>query len=325
MSSTTALKATGLASTYWRDSKGVDHVRVYYQDNNGAIREVKWDAGQWTDGSTECFAKRDSLGTPLAVITLPEDLYSESTSNVPGANPEIRIYCLKLEEPPSIQEFIKPKNKTTWGSSPNIIPTYNLSVTSRLAAIEYGDPHIRVYYQDKSGFIRQAAWNSQVDVWVGSADDLKVSSTPVLDHTPISAAVGVNYPLFPEITVAWLDRNDNVAAAAGSWRDEFHPLEFSTTYSASSFGNLTVAAWHGEKAVIWYNGQNNQRVQKVEYSYATDEWKGPITAFSGNITQSSSAGQGSLAAVAFASAVDGALGSVFYQPYDDDNIVEIAV
>jgi len=315
MATNTALVATGLTCAFWTDTSGIPRIRVYYQDSNGYICEVKWDQGVWTSGSQRRF--QAPLRTPLAAVTYPGD--NEETC---GPDPEIRVYYINSNNyPVTLEEYKKYANSDTWGKG-DTVPTYNLSPRSALGACEYSDPHVRVYYQDTEGYIRESTWESYQG-WTASAGgyNLRISDDPAYIGTPIGATVECNNNYYPIVTVVWQDSDNNVAGATVN-QDQPSPLEFGVQYAASPSGTITVAAWYNDKTLIYYDGTDDG-VQKLEYTNGS--WSGPINAFTGDITQANATGQGSLASAAYAPAHAGCVGSVFYQPVGETNIVEVLI
>jgi len=317
MASNTALTATGLACTFWNDrsSDKLPHIRVYYQDSDFFINEVKWDNGSWVKGSQRRFGL--NLKTPLAALTYPGD-----NQTTPSDNPEIHVYYLDNSgTDPKIIDYKKSEDSDTW-SNAGEVPTYNLSANSAIGCAEYSDPYIRVYYQDKDGYIRESNWNSYDKKWVKSTggSDKRISSDKARIGTPIAATVGINYSSYPKVTVIWQDTNKNIAGAVVS-QDVPTAISFPTQYAASPTGSLTVAAWDSNKTYIYYDGKNDG-IQKLEYKSGT--WSGPVNSFTGDITNATASGQGSLASAAYSPANAGQnVGSVFYQPVNESNIVEV--
>ncbi|KZS95328.1 hypothetical protein SISNIDRAFT_452722 [Sistotremastrum niveocremeum HHB9708] len=329
MASISAMEASPLASAYWKDNKGNVHIRVYYQDRDGNVCQVKWDDGTWAVGSDVLF-KDNTLRGPIAAIVYP-DTDSDTASNIPGPNPEIHIFYIDLTtNPAAIREIIKPKDSEVWTKVEDAVPTYCLAVTSGLAASEYQDPHIRVYYQDTDGYIRESSWDSATKKWTGGTDDKEkiISEEPALTGTAIAAGVGVNYTLYPVITIIWQDPDHNLAGTFKSvdWQmqETTTPIEFPTSYPVNDNGSISVASWNNDKTLVYYEGVKG-RVQKVTYEWKTKTWEGPHHALKGSLFSSASAGRGSLASAAFVPQINGSVGSLFYQPVGDVSVVEIAI
>ncbi|KZT42857.1 hypothetical protein SISSUDRAFT_1125415 [Sistotremastrum suecicum HHB10207 ss-3] len=329
MASAQALASTALACTFWvdRDEKK-PHIRVYYQGSNFSVHEVKWDNGAWKPGSQPVFTL-DSR-SPLAAIAYPGD---DDDNIIPPANPAIHIYYIDHSgSSPQIKDWVKSEGTDVWSYN-GIVPTFHLSPISALAATEYSDPFIRLYYQDTSGCIRECRWSSETRKWTDGADSIISRGQPFLG-TPIGADTDNTHDS-GVVTVAWLDQNQKLAGASvENDQDDpsyCYPLVLPDC-PASKSGSITVAMWSEDKIHIYYDGDNDG-IQKIEKKIektkeqippSSAKWSGPINSFTGDITNPNIDGQGALASAAFSPGNAGDhVGSVFYQPVGNNNIVEV--
>ncbi|KZS90255.1 hypothetical protein SISNIDRAFT_468628 [Sistotremastrum niveocremeum HHB9708] len=294
------------------------HIRVYYQGSNFSVHEVKWDNGAWKPGSQPVFTVNSK--TPLAAIAYPRD-----DNIIPPANPAIHIYYIDQSGgSPQIKDWVKSEGIDVWSYN-GIVPTCNLSSLSALAATEYSDPYIRLYYQDTSGCIRECRWSSETKKWTDGGDSI-ISRGQPLPGTPIGADTDNTHDL-GVVTVAWLDEDQKLAGASvyNEYDDPSHceALELPDC-PASKSGSITVTMWSTSKIHIYYDGDNDgiQKIEKVGKNRSSG-WRGPINSFTGDITNPNVDGQGALASAAFAPGNAGDhVGSVFYQPVGNNNIVE---
>ncbi|KAF8427766.1 lectin [Tirmania nivea] len=167
------------------------HIRVYFQDNEGYVRESQWD-GSWTGGTTRNRLFQAKSNTPLAAITW-------------GSTPSIRIYYVQINGILAEHcwdgnhwytgalgdQNIKLDHRSkigacTWSSTPSIRVYYqtpndeainevcwdgngwtegatlpNAQLGSGLAAIQFqkSGTHLRVYYQDRNNTVREHCWD----------------------------------------------------------------------------------------------------------------------------------------------------------------------
>ncbi|KZT35913.1 hypothetical protein SISSUDRAFT_1035240 [Sistotremastrum suecicum HHB10207 ss-3] len=319
---TNALPDSGLASTWWMDKNNDAHIRVYYQDVDLFICEVKCDKGIWIKGSQRCFATPTK--TSLAAIPyLPGD---GNVSNIPpDLEVEIRLYTIdKSNSTPTIVEYSKSQTSGIWSKNATV-PTYDLYPDSALGAVEYRTHLIRVFYQDKSGYIRVSQWGPVTNHWVVSTGgaNLRVSDAPAHIGTPIGAVQGPWHYL-NWAAVVWQDNDNNIEGSI-SINDVPKAMSFPTKYPASPSGSITVATWSTEKTSIYYGGKDGG-IQKLELN--NDNWSGPINVFTGNILDADVSGSGGLASAAYTSDAQNAAdhwGTVFYQPGGQGTIVEILI
>ncbi|KAK6334558.1 hypothetical protein TWF730_003772 [Orbilia blumenaviensis] len=174
------------------------HVRVYFQDSQGGVRESRHDDGRWAGGDTNSILFVAKLGTPLAAINwnsgaeiriyylspddhLQEYCYSAghgwSHGNINNHSFTVASYSkigaihmpiepmirLWVQEPNSkaIQEYYY-SSRTSWKRGETL---WEARAGSSIAATQwsYGEPHwnnvpIRLYFQDEQSYIRELCW-----------------------------------------------------------------------------------------------------------------------------------------------------------------------
>ncbi|KZT40185.1 hypothetical protein SISSUDRAFT_541253 [Sistotremastrum suecicum HHB10207 ss-3] len=284
-------------------------MRVYYVDVYGDVTQVQCNGKDWVPGSQKCF-KAPRPKTPLAAVVYPDD---SNTDSRPTDNPEIHIFCIDIsdENTPSIQQFVKNKDSNSWSQGKDVPATGLISV-SALAAVAYKGPHIRVYWQDKTHYIRQTIAEKADDSdW--KVSDTKISDAAAVKGTPIAAAPQASYTTSPDITVAWHDTSHQIVATKVT-NDSPTKYQFPTSYSASPTGTIAILSWSSASLWIYYDGPDDG-IQRISHEYKDTvwSWKGQFNTFTGNIMTPRTEGQGSLAAASFSPAKDGSVGSVFYQ------------
>ncbi|KZS96765.1 hypothetical protein SISNIDRAFT_285641 [Sistotremastrum niveocremeum HHB9708] len=319
MASTKALCGSALASVYWRDDNKRDNIWVYYIDVYGWVCQVKSYKGEWIAGSQQCF-KAPRFNTPLAAVVYPD--YSK-TSRRPSANPEIHIFCIAISDTntPSIRRFIKTKNTDSWEESEKDIPSENLLTLSSIAAIEYKDTHVRVFWQDTTHNIRQTICNtSDGSDW--AVEKEKISEKPAWRGTPIAAAAvsGLRDSLTSVLAYRHSDRTLVVARIETDPAQILFLIPTTEKYDMSPTGSVALVAWSFGKIWVFYEGFTDglHRLRLYKSPEKTS------SVFTGNITTVKAADEGSLAGAAVPADSSGnAPASIFYQPPGEINIVEM--
>ncbi|KAF8459743.1 fucose-specific lectin [Kalaharituber pfeilii] len=135
---TSPIKRTATAAIAF----GNVHLRVYFQDKDGWVRESQWD-GSWTGGGTANRLFKAKINTPLAAVTW-------------GSSPHIRVYY--VDDNDTLQEHC-------WDSSwyHGALGNSNVKVSSnsKIGACTWSaTPSIRVYYQEASSTtLREYGWD----------------------------------------------------------------------------------------------------------------------------------------------------------------------
>ena len=65
--------SSGLASVAWNDTKGTAQYRVYYQDNQNAVKEFAWNASSNAWEQTQTLGKAQAKTPIAAAVTGPQD------------------------------------------------------------------------------------------------------------------------------------------------------------------------------------------------------------------------------------------------------------
>jgi len=255
---------------------GSVHLRVYFQDNEGYVRESQWD-GSWTGGSEKNRLFRAKQNTPLAAITW-------------GSTPHIRVYYVDNNN--ILQEHcwdgqwangsLGSKNikvdyrskiaACSWSATPQIRIYYQAPYDENireggwdgkkweaettlvkaplgtgLAVIAFGNVHLRVYYQDQIRKVREHAWDGK---WASGAT--------LGEATAGTAITATTWASGPEIRVYCEFSSGNGTGicemgygAGRGWSGPGQPLTTpltGTSMSICSWGNIQIRFYYQKEA-----------------------------------------------------------------------------
>ncbi|TFK64514.1 fucose-specific lectin [Pluteus cervinus] len=202
------------------------HVRVFYQDGNGDIRESFYDHSVgWNTRSNNLVGTAAQKGTGISAVTW----------NNGG---EIRVYYLDQDN--NIVERVLSGETTSWGNGALTQKKIQTAPGSRLSAIEWNkETNIRVYYQDTTNKVRELVFISGGG-WKDGSEDLPLA----VPGTGLAAALAPNpgtnrnplrwvYFQAPDLTIQqlWYDGT--------SWSQT--PLSTLAPFPAGT--NLAVVTW----------------------------------------------------------------------------------
>lgn len=250
------------------------HLRVYFQDNEGWVRESLWD-GSWTGGTVNNRLFQAKPNTPLSAITW-------------GSQPHIRVYYVDNNN--VLQEHcwdgswtrgaLGSKNikvdyrsriaACTWSDTPSIrvyhqepgnqaiqeqcwdgngwnrgatLPKAMLG--SGLAAIAFNGAHLRVYYQSRDNMVREHCWDSS---WVAGHN---------LGQAPAGTAIAaITWSSAPQLRVYYEQSSGNGGivemAYSGGWSGP------KTLTSSIADTSLSVCCWGNIQIRFYYQRVVNQ-------------------------------------------------------------------
>lgn len=163
------------------------HLRVYFQDNEGYVRESQWD-GSWTGGKEGNRLFRAKPNSPLMAICwgsvhirvyyidnnniLQEHCWDGHWYNGALGSRQIKVdYRSKIAacswtETPHIRVYYQAPydgkvreecwDGNGWTTGATLMPA---ALGSGLAAVAFGSVHLRVYYQDQNRIVKEHCWD----------------------------------------------------------------------------------------------------------------------------------------------------------------------
>ncbi|KAI0503254.1 fucose-specific lectin [Xylaria bambusicola] len=117
---------------------------VFYQDDNGAVRQSIHNKGNWSHTTTPTFTAKPS--SPLAAISF-------------DGGKEVRVYCVSGEG--YLEEYGYSSNKPGWwGGALNKL-RFRVAAASKVAAVYWNDNrNIRVYVQDPDNKVQELVYDN---------------------------------------------------------------------------------------------------------------------------------------------------------------------
>ncbi|KAF3762116.1 hypothetical protein M406DRAFT_76195 [Cryphonectria parasitica EP155] len=173
------------------------HIRVYFQDGRGGVRESRHDDGVWIGGDSGSVLFTAKMGTPLSVISWDNGQQSRDSSRALFEAVSDLLACGHVDSCLFPREVV-------------VLTQRNYCMSSGIAATRWfrgaldnihRNLHIRIYYQDEQSYIRELYW--QVGGW-----SMGGFSQQALDLTPIAA-------------FAWYDQQINIRVF---WQDSCKAL-----------------------------------------------------------------------------------------------------
>jgi len=259
------------------------HLRVYFQDSEGYVRESQWD-GSWTGGAVSNRLFKAKANTPLSAITW-------------GSTPSIRVYYVDNNN--TLQEHCWDGKgwyigalggrsitvdwrsriaSTTWSTTPSIRVYYqapgneairevcwdgngwttgstlpNAQLGSSLSAIQFqkSGTHLRVYYQTRDNRVHEHCWDGS---WTAGA---------TLGEFPAGTAIGaIAWGSDPQLRV-YLEKLSGGTvvemAYSGGWSG---PKDLTGSIADT---NLSVCSW-GSIQIRFYFQRVVNEIQEFAYN-----------------------------------------------------------
>ncbi|TFK60781.1 hypothetical protein BDN72DRAFT_883445 [Pluteus cervinus] len=132
----------GVAAVTWQ-SNG-QHIRVYFQQDDGFVYEGAWDQGTgWSPNRAQLFQAK--TGTPLAAVVF--------------APAQVQIHIYYVDRSNVLQEYVY---NNGWGKGATL-PSPNLSPITSLTAITWNESmsqQTRVYYQRQDNTLQEVVYSS---------------------------------------------------------------------------------------------------------------------------------------------------------------------
>ncbi|KAL7268053.1 hypothetical protein RUND412_009337 [Rhizina undulata] len=252
MANTLILNRTTLASTKFTDGNGF-HLRVYYQDINGNIKESFWDQGTGWNLRSNGLVVKAKLNSPIAVVSW-------------ASGTQIRVYYLNEQDRVCEKLYSGGAAWTDGG-----LNSYNLQAApySQLAAAQIGegsDLRIHIYYQDATQKIREFIWNS------GWAEGSKTLPTALIGTSLSSCALASSPGRW------WLyyqDTNLKLKEVYYSTADgKFMNGGYSPTGTFRPGASISVVAWDNIQLRVYAINEKNEL---IETAYQGNQWAGTKT------------------------------------------------
>ncbi|OAP55737.1 hypothetical protein AYL99_09889 [Fonsecaea erecta] len=265
------LSGHSIAATAW----SAWHMRVYFQDGRGGVRESRHDDGVWSGGDARSVLFTTKMGTPLSVISwdngqkiriyylssqdiLQEYCYSagygwfhgslngQSIRVAPGSkisaiywpvDTSIRATSWAIQEYCYCGQSGWGRGATLWNARPGSSIAATRWFSGPLDSV-HRNLHIRIYYQDEQSYIRELCW--QVGGWsIGGFSQRALAATPIA-------------------AIAWQDHQVNIRVF---WQDNSKVL-FESKYANAWAGPSNVTNDADEHcpftAVELQNGQHHR-------------------------------------------------------------------
>ncbi|KAE8153064.1 fucose-specific lectin [Aspergillus avenaceus] len=124
-----------------------DHLRVYFQDTQGGIRETMFEGSTWSNGTEKNVITRAKLDTPVAATSKKLE--------------HIRVYSLNQEN--MIQERCYDA-KSGWYDGAMTRAKFQVAPYSQLGSIFLAgmeELHLRIYAQKPDNTIQEYSWNGK--------------------------------------------------------------------------------------------------------------------------------------------------------------------
>lgn len=171
------LNRSNLAAISFADGNG-DHIRIYYQDAEGYIRETFYDNGRgWARRDGDVIGK-GKLNTGIAATT-----WDKGT--------QIRVYYLS-EDSHLVERCYTGGGAGEWSDGSLTRAKIQAAPYSQVGAVPFslGSYDVRVYYQDTENKVREAVLNPGTETWANGSANLPTA----IPGTSISAVSSDNRP-----------------------------------------------------------------------------------------------------------------------------------
>ncbi|KAL7270489.1 hypothetical protein RUND412_006804 [Rhizina undulata] len=238
-----------IASTKFFDGNGL-HLRVYYQDTYGNIRESYWDQGRGWNLRGDGIIVKAKLNSPIAVVSWASGV-------------QIRAYYLNEQDCVCEKVYSGGSGWTDGG-----LNSYKLQAApySQLAAAQIGegsDLRIHIYYQDPTNKLREHIWDSG---WYNGSNTLPVA----LNGTSLSSFALASSP-----GCWWLFYQDNSLKLKETYytpgNRKYIAGGYSPTGNFRPGASISAVAWgHTEIRVFAVNKDN----QLIETAFQGNRWTG---------------------------------------------------
>jgi hypothetical protein len=148
------LTRTPLAAISFRTDDGADHVRVYYQDREGNIRETFYDGGSGWNRRDKDIVGKAKLNSGIAAVC-----WDKGT--------QIRVYYLS-EDSTLVERAYTGGAAGSWFDGSLTAKKFPAAPYSSIAAVPFSlaTHDARVYYQNTDNEIVEAALKPEKDTWI---------------------------------------------------------------------------------------------------------------------------------------------------------------
>jgi len=247
------LDQTPLAALSFQDGNGL-HIRVYYQDVEGNIRETFFDDANGWQRRPEDIVGRGKLNTGIAAIS-----WDNGT--------QIRIYFLSQEDQVVERVYSAGAAGSWYDGALTTKEKFIAAPYSKIAAVGFGSglKELRVYYQDPTERVREIKLDVPNETWYDGTNNLP----PAVPGTSISAMATTARP-GQLLWVYYQLPNMNFVEWMMDPEERWSPGGFTSqgTYAPGSY--VSAVVWGDiEIRVVAINDADTMTVT----SYTADAWQ----------------------------------------------------
>ncbi|KAL7265850.1 hypothetical protein RUND412_011622 [Rhizina undulata] len=252
MANTLILNRTTLASTKFTDGNGL-HLRVYYQDINGNIKESFWDQGTGWNLRGNGLVVKAKLNSPIAVVSW-------------ASGTQIRVYYLNDQNRVS-EKVYSGGAAGQWTDGGLNSRNLQAAPYSQLAASQIGegaDLRIHVYFQDASNKIQEEIWASGWSKGSNTLPTALIGSS--LASFALAASPGRWWLYYQDTSLKLkevLFVNGSYAAGGYNPTGTFRPG-----------ASISAVAWGSTEIRVFAVNEDNELLQTA---YQGNKWTGTVT------------------------------------------------